>query len=245
MSSQLRGYKGRGVVLHTLKYGDNSIIVQLLTDTVGRQSYIVQGVRSARGRGSKAALFQPFFVVDFEGLNSSKADLHRFREVSNGLILRRTPFDIRRSTVALFCAEVIYRLVREGERNERLFGAVLEAVEALDTIDDGVENFHLWFLVQLSSELGFTPSGEWREGDWLDVPMGEFVDLKPLHNNYLTQSETALIARLLTMESTALGSIKLNRVERTNCLESLLRYYSFHLDTIYNVQSLAILKEIF
>ena len=42
----MKTYKGRGIVLHTLKYGDSSMVVYLLTGTGGRRSYMVQGVRS-------------------------------------------------------------------------------------------------------------------------------------------------------------------------------------------------------
>ena len=53
----MKTYKGRGIVLHTLKYGDTSMVAYLLTDVGGRRSYMVQGVRSRSGRGSKLALF--------------------------------------------------------------------------------------------------------------------------------------------------------------------------------------------
>ena len=46
----MKSYKGRGVVLHSLKYGDSSLVVYLLTDVGGRRSYMVQGVRSQIGR---------------------------------------------------------------------------------------------------------------------------------------------------------------------------------------------------
>ena len=82
----MKTYKGRGVVLHTLKYGDSSMVVYLLTDTGGRRSYMVQGVRSRNGRGSKLALFQPMFPVEFEGLESSRQQMHRFKEVRGGFV---------------------------------------------------------------------------------------------------------------------------------------------------------------
>ena len=68
MAYALKSYKARGVVLSTVKYGDSGMVVQMLTDKYGRQSYMVQGVRSSRGRGSKMALFQPLFILNFEGL---------------------------------------------------------------------------------------------------------------------------------------------------------------------------------
>lgn len=232
-------------MLHTLRYGDNSMVVHLLTDTMGRQSYMVQGVRSTKGRGSKSALFQPLFAIEFVGTSRSQGDMHRFKEVASGIVLRRTPFDIRRSTVSLFCAEVIYRLVKDGESNTPLFEFVWSSIELLDLIDDGVANFHLWFLANLSRHLGFMPAGEWREGAWFDISAGEYSSVKPLHGNYLEPRESALLNHLLRCNISELGGVELNRERRVLMLESLLHYYSFHLDTIYNVQSLTILKEIF
>ena len=146
----MKSYKARGIVLHTLKYGDSGMVVYLLTDSGGRQSYMVQGVRSARGHGSKLALFQPMFAVEFEGLESSRMQMHRFREVRSGIVLQSLPFDVRKSTIALFMAEVLYRLVKECEPNQRLFDFVWGSVAALDALDEGVANFHLWFLTNLS-----------------------------------------------------------------------------------------------
>ena len=64
------------------------MVVYLLTDTGGRRSYMVQGVRSRNGRGSKLALFQPMFPVEFEGLESSRQQMHRFKEVQGGFVLQ-------------------------------------------------------------------------------------------------------------------------------------------------------------
>ncbi len=114
MPGTLKTYKARGIVLNSLKYGDSAMVVHLLTDALGRQSYMVQGVRSSRGRGSKLALFQPMFALEFEGLTSSRQQMHRFREVQSGIVLQRMPFDVRRSTIALFMAEVLYRLVKRA-----------------------------------------------------------------------------------------------------------------------------------
>lgn len=240
-----KGYKGRGVVLHTIKYGDSSVIAHLFTASHGRQSYMVQGVRSHKGRGSKAALLQPFFALEYEGIEPRGGALHRFREMQSGVVLRKTPFCVRRSTVALFCAEVIYRLVHEGEQNIGLFEFLWRGVESLDMIESGVANFHLWFLANMSRYLGFMPSGEWREGEWFDIAEGEYTHRPPAHTLSFEPSEAQLLSRLLTTEAAEIGAIELNRTQRVAMLESLLRYYGYHHDTIYKVESLRILREVF
>ena len=153
----MRTYKARGVVLHTIKYGDSSMVAYLFTDLFGRMNYMIQGVHSSRGRGNKAALFQPMFLVEFEGIEQPQARMHRMKEVRSLTPLSSLPFDVRKSTIALFMAEVLYRLVKECEPNQRLFDFVWGSVAALDALDEGVANFHLWFLTNLSRFLGFSP----------------------------------------------------------------------------------------
>ena len=190
----MKTYKGRGVVLHTLKYGDSSMVVYLLTDTGGRRSYMVQGVRSRNGRGSKLALFQPMFPVEFEGLESSRQQMHRFKEVQGGFVLQSLPFDVRKSTMALFMAEVLYRLVREyDEPNQALFDFVWNSVGALDSMDEGVANFHLWFLANLSRFLGFCPGNDYSADDWFDIREGLYTKTRPQHVSFMTQECTRIL----------------------------------------------------
>ena len=172
-------YKARGIVLNTVKYGDTSMIVQMLTDHFGRQSYIVQGVRSQRGHGSKLAHFQPMFALEFEGLVSPKSELHRMRDTRNGILLRSMPYDVRKSTIALFMAEVLYRLIGESEANPHLFDFVWGSVEALDALEEGVSNFHLWFLANISRFLGFSPGNEYTPNAWFDMREGLFTEVMP------------------------------------------------------------------
>ena len=40
----MKSYKTRGIVLHTVRYGEKSVVAYLLTDTLGRQTYMVGGV---------------------------------------------------------------------------------------------------------------------------------------------------------------------------------------------------------
>lgn len=241
----MKRYKARGIVLNTVKYGDTSLVAQLLTDAVGRRSYMVQGIRSSHGRGSKAALFQPLFALEFEGLESPRTELDRFKEVHAGIVLRGIPFDVRKSTVALFMAEVLYRLIRESEPDPVLFDFVWGSVEALDTLDEGTANFHLWFLANLSRFLGFSPGNEHVRDACFDMREGLFTMSSP-HGRRLMSSENAEVLRdLLECDVQCLGEIGLNRHRRVEFLDAMLEYYSYHLDSIHAVRSTKILREVF
>ena len=241
----MKTYKGRGIVLHTLKYGDTSMVAYLLTDVGGRRSYMVQGVRSRSGRGSKLALFQPMFPVEFEGLESPRQQMDRFKEVRAGFVLQSLPFDVRKSTMALFMAEVLYRLVRESEPNRPLFDFVWGSAEALDAMDEGVPNFHLWFLANLSRLLGFRPGNDYTPGAWFDIREGSFTPLRPPHGEVLSADDARILHDLLECDVRYIAEIGLNRRQRVAYLDALLVYYGYHLDAIHAVQSVRILQEVF
>ena len=240
----LKSYKARGIVLGTLKYGEKGVIVHLLTDVCGRQSYMIQGVRPT-AKGSKMALLQPMFTVEFEGLTSSKMSLHRMKDIAPGMVLHTTPFDVRKSTMALFMAEVLYRLVKESEESSGLFDFVWGSVAALDALEEGIANFHLWFLANLSRPLGFSPDNEYIDGAWLDIRDGHFTPNTLIPSFALSPENARILHDMLECDVRYLGEIGLNRTERVEFLEAMLKYYSYHLDSIRSVESLRVLKEVF
>lgn len=241
----MKSYKARGIVLHTVRYGENAMVVFMLTDTLGRQSYMVQGVKGGKSRSNKAALFQPMFVLEFEGYESSQMQMHRMRDVRAAIPLTSIPFDARKSTISLFMAEVIYRLVKEAESNSPLFGFVWESVVALDSMQDGVANFHLWFLVMLSSHLGFFPGNEYLPGCWFDIQNGVFTPIMPSHRLILDREDTAVLAAIMETRPAELNELKLSRERRSSFLSAMLIYFGYHLDTMNHIRSVQILRDVF
>lgn len=240
----LKSYKARGVVLGTLKYGEKGVIVHLLTDVCGRQSYMIQGVRPT-AKGSKMALLQPMFTLEFEGLTSSKMSMHRMKDMVPGMVLHSTPFDVRKSTMALFMAEVLYRLVKESEESSSLFEFVWASIAALDALEEGIANFHLWFLANLSRPLGFSPDNEYSDGAWLDIRDGHFTPNALIPSFALSPENARILHDMLECDVRYLGEIGLNRTERVEFLEAMLRYYSYHLESIRQVESIRVLREVF
>ncbi len=242
----MKQYKARGIVLNTLKYGESSMVAHILTDVAGRRGYMVQGL--GKGRGSsrgKGALFQPMFLVEFVGLESSKTQLDRMKDVALAEPLQTIPFDVRKSTIALFMAEVLYKLIREVEPNSPLFEFVYDSVVALDRMEEGVYNFHLWFMVGLSRYLGFFPSGEYEDGAVFDVEAGSFTRLTPRSGLFIGAENSRLLNDMMNIPASELGTIALSRIQRKEFLASLLAYFGYHLDTINHISSLKILSEVF
>lgn len=242
----MKQYKARGIVLNTIKYGESSMVAHLLTDVAGRKSFMVQGIgKGGRGKGGKSALFQPMFLVDIMALESSHTQIDRVKEVALARPLQSIPFDVRKSTVALFMAELLYKIVREVEPDSPLFEYVYNSVVALDEMEEGVFNFHLWFMVGLSRFLGFFPADEYSEGAVFDIENGSFTAIPPRSGLFFNADNSRLLATLMDISPVELGNIRLSRVQRKDFIESLLAHFGYHLDTTPNLQSLRILSEVF
>jgi DNA repair protein RecO (recombination protein O) len=60
----------KGIVLRTVKYGETSLVVTILTELFGVQSYMVNGVRTSSKKGAgRANLFQPISILELEVLS--------------------------------------------------------------------------------------------------------------------------------------------------------------------------------
>ena len=230
----MRTYKARGIVLHTIKYGDSSAIAYLFTDVLGRMSYMVQGIRSKRGRGNKAALLQPMFLVEFEGVEQPHAQMHRIREMRSLRPLMSVPFDVRKSTISMFMAEVLYRLIREVEANEPLFDFLCEAVLKLDAMREGIANYHLWFLVRLSAYLGFYPGNEYIENGCFDIRGGLFTPSMPAHR--IGMNEACLNAKWLRRDLTHEEAQEFTK-EVLNHMRERLSDYQEQYGDLYNLEA--------
>lgn len=93
--------KTKGIVLHTLKYNDTSIIVDIYTELSGRASFLVAVPRS-RKAAVKSVLFQPLSFIEFEADYRPNATLYRVKEAKSFYPFSSIPYDPYKSAMALF-----------------------------------------------------------------------------------------------------------------------------------------------
>jgi DNA repair protein RecO (recombination protein O) len=231
--------KTRGIALNYIKYRETSIIARVYTEQLGVQSYIVNSVRTQR-KGSRIALFQPFTLLDMVVYTSHKGGLTRISEYKCAHPFISIPFDIRKSSMVLFLSEVVARTVKEEEENQPLFQFLYQAILAFDDLEEGFENFHLVFLIQLSHHLGFGPtSGK------------EIVEQVAFSANAQSATSAPTVLALQAYEAyfdellndPARTTIPNGRVRR-ELLSVLVRYYQLHVDRLGEIKSLTILSEV-
>ena len=208
------------IVLHTTKFGENSLVVHTLSRDYGRRSFLV------RGAGKKTmSLFLPLNILEADIVETSKSNLYTARNI----VLRHPLLGIRnnmfKNSMTMFMSEVLYRAVKDGTYEEGLYEWCEKIVLLLDAIKSYFSTFHIRFLLELSVTLGFSP---------------ESLDLQPFVGDYYPTVEKFMQSDLATSML-----IPLNGTARNEIADSILRYLEFHTDSSLNINSLRVLRELF
>lgn len=236
--------KTRGIVLRAIKYSETSLITDVYTEEKGLQTYIISGVRSRKAK-VKAALLQIMSLLDLVAYHREGRGMHRVRELRPAHVYQALPFDVRRSSVGLFMAEVARKTIREAEAHPALFDFLYHSFLFLDTAPQPSLNFHLHFLLRLSAFLGFVPGGDYSpETPFFDLQEGTFVDDLPEHPYSLPADKSELLYRLLLAEPATLDRVPISTAQRRALLEDLLNFYRLHIEHFPDINAHRILQEV-
>ena len=102
-------------------------------------------------------MLQPLHLLDLVVYHKNNNSVQRISELKNSPVLLSMPYDVIKSCIAIFLNEVLYKAIKQQGTDESMFGFVFSSVEWLDHQTEGLANFHLLFLIQLTRYLGFYP----------------------------------------------------------------------------------------
>jgi len=218
------------IVLSALKYKDSSLIVSCYTEELGVQSYILHHIFKTKKGKLNPAYFQLLTQLEIQTNYKPNQSLHKITEVKLHHTYTSIHTNIYKSTVSIFIAEVLQSLLKEEEKNPKLYH-FLEASLLWYDLHDFNANFHLAFLLKLSQYLGIYP------------------DPDTLHLNFFRHDthnqKTHILKNLLGMHFDDLNTIKINAQMRQDILSEILHYFSVHLGDFKKPKSLKVLHDIF
>lgn len=145
--------KAELIVLNHTKFGENAIILHTLSNEYGRRGFLVRA-----GAKSSMALFLPMNILEAEISENPKSQLWRASNFVCLSPLNGIRGDIRKNTMTVFMSEVLYRAILEDTNEGGLASWLKQEILTLDALKSDFSNFHLLFLLDLCSALGFSPS---------------------------------------------------------------------------------------
>jgi DNA repair protein RecO (recombination protein O) len=239
-------HKTKGIVLRTVKYGETSVIVTILTELFGLQSYLVNGVRTIKGKGgSKSGMFQPAAMLDLVIYHQESKNLNRLKEYSWSFLYRNILSDVISNSIALFMIELLQKCLKQPESNPDLYYFMEDALIGLDQGERNVQaNFPLFFALHLAGFFGLRIDDNFSEKrNYLDLKEGYFTSEKPLHPHHLDTALSEVTAHLLKIKQPVeLADLPLNKDKRRILLEAYEDFYSIHLQGFTPLKTLPVLR---
>jgi DNA repair protein RecO (recombination protein O) len=239
-------HKTKGIVLRTVKYGETSVIVTVFTELFGLQSYLVNGVRTSKGKGgSKAGLFQPASILDLVIYHQETKNLNRLKEFNWSHLYRNILSDVISNAIALFMIELLQKCLKQPEPNPELFYFMEDALTRLDQGERNVQaNFPLFFALHLAGFFGLRIADNYSEKrSFLDLQEGYFTEEKPDHPHFLENPLSEISSHLLKiMQPAELAELALNKEKRRLLLGAYEDFYSMHISGFTPLKTLPVLR---
>ena len=208
------------IVLHTTKFGENSMVIHTLSREYGRRGFVVRSM----GRKT-ASLLLPLNILEAVVVESSRTNLYTARNLIASASLMGIRSRLYKNTMTMFLSEVLYRVVKEGTAEPGLYDWCEKQIRLLDAIDTDFSNFHIRFLLELTVALGFSPNVE---------------DLRPFAGDNMP-----VIEKLMSTSFAESMLIPLSGAHRNEICENVLRYIEYHTESTLTVNSLKVLRELF
>ncbi|MBC7890402.1 MAG: DNA repair protein RecO [Ferruginibacter sp.] len=240
-------HKTKGIVLRTIRYGETSVVVTIFTELFGVQTYMVNGVRTAKKSSAKANHFQPGAILDMLVYHSDQKQLQRIKEFKWDFLFQQVLSDVVKNSIALYIVELLQKCLKQPEQNTHLFYFCEDILIKLDAADKAITaNFALYFSLQLTHFLGFMINDNYDdEQNILDLAEGNFVNIQPEHPHFIDGEYARVTSQLLkVMQPGELSQFKLHHDTRRKLLLHYQDYYALHIPDFGLMKTLAVLHEV-
>jgi len=237
--------KCRAIVIRTINYSENSIILKCFTSTHGIQTYLVNGVRSKKGAVKPSQLL-PLTLLELESYYQQNKNLQRIKELKCTPSLLNLHFDVIKSSIGIFIAELMNRSFHEEDQiDEPMFEFLFHTIQILDIQQNNISNFPLYFLLQFTRYLGFFPKGSYsEETNGFDIKEGCFEKFDQRNPFQIDPILTEKISQLQQADFEKYKNISFTNHQRTILMNFLIEYFQQHIHGFGELKSHKILSEV-
>ncbi len=234
-----------GIVFTHTRYSESSAIIHIYTKELGMVSFMVNGIFGKKKKNN-FQLLQPLNLLQIEFTYRNIKDIQRIKDYKVISPMMRIPFSQSRRAQAFLLTEVYSRVLRSEGKNEQIFDFIKEGILKLDDDIEGIENLHIWMLFHSVSHLGFEPHNNFDDDmPFFDIMGGCFISAEPPHPYFLNKEDSKLIYNLFLTTVDELENVAKNVIQRRVLLNTVIKFYELHHQSIGKISSLKILEELF
>ncbi len=230
-----------GIITRTVKYGESSVILDILTSTQGIKSYIISGVRG-KGSKNKSSMIRVLNLVKFEAYSRDDDKLSRIKEISYSYVYTSIPFDVIKASIATFLIEICRKAVGTGDDYEKVYNFIIKGLIHLDKTNEAIAHFHILFLINLAKHLGFEITDNYQiETPYFHLKEGSFQIDRIEHRLTLDEELSKYLHYYLSQS----GYREIPRAARQAILLRVVDYYRYHIEDFGELKSLEVLMTLY
>lgn len=206
------------ILNHTL-YGEKSLVLHTLSQAHGRRGFMVKDA------SRYMPYFQPLNILECDITDNPRSSLWTARSFRDRDPLLGIRTSMGKNAISMFMAEVLFRATREDAHEPGLYEWCRQEIHLLDALQSDYSNFHIRFLLDFASAMGFTPG---------------FDSLMPFLGE-----DAALVMQFLEQDFAGSMLIRMNGARRNEICAKLLKFLEYHLEATLRIRSLGVLAELF
>lgn len=233
--------KTEGILLHSTRFGESSLILSVLSPDRGILNLIYKGARKQSKGRVPSAIIQPSNRLEIIYYKKENQDLQLVKEIQLlwcGESLLNNPFKL---VYTLVFTEILHSILREASGTTELYNKVVAFFFQINSKEKGLFPLFLTVLLETGKEIGFYPlypdkaeiinpffnpiSGCFESGSSFD-PGSEWL-LYLINEKPYQPLEQSLIEA------------------KTAVLELILKFYQAHIPGFRNPKSLGVFRSVF
>lgn len=237
--------KSNGIVVRSVKYGESSLILEILTEHDGLRSFIVSGVR--KKKGGTASLYRPMQQLHIVHYPAKGENLARIKEVKLSYHYDYLLIDVPITALGNFLIECVQKVAKERDIKSRFYGFLLDSLIHIDQNPKTVGIYHLYFISHLAELCGYEIENNYSDAlPYFDISHGVFSETDMMVEQYLPkQSISRLLHLMLLSDYSELQSLKVSKEDKYDFLEMMIKYYEYHVPGFTRPRSLDVFRVVF
>ncbi len=231
----------QGILLSKSDYSETSLVVRILTEHHGLQSFLFQGAKKKKG-----TVVLPLLPIEFTNYKRSDSSMGKITEWNTLFPVANNSIDPVKSCICFFVAETVQQLVHQDQPDEALFRFLLQEIHWMNESVE-LSNYPIWFLAECAKLSGIVPDpldDDGRLPSVFDFKRGCFTNVEPMHPFYHKHHGVHWCEDAVTQEKNHFLALAIPKAERTLALEAWLGYFSFQIAGFRKLKSVEVIQTI-
>jgi DNA repair protein RecO (recombination protein O) len=237
--------KTKAIVIKTIDFSENSVVLKCFTEQYGLQSYLINGVKNKKG-AIKPSHLLPLNLLDLDVYHQLNKNLQRIKELKCYPVINHIHYDLLKSSIGIFMSEVLNKTLQaENQSDKNLFDFLFTLIQYLDLTQENLNNFPVYFMLQLSQYLGFNPKLNYNEeNNCFSLEEGVFIPFEKGDIKTIEPELAFFWYKLCTLNFNSFHELEIPKTFRNELLNHSLFYFKQHIEGFNDLKSNKVLAEV-